>query len=97
MLLAGMITSLIAYRKDGYKIMAILAPLTMLGHYIYLAVAFVDSTFALHFVEVVLLVIIGPGVIHAFIGCFLGVFIKYKAQRGANYTIKLFEIIKEEK
>ena len=102
MLLAGMITGLIAYRKDSYKIMAILVPLAMLGDFVNVIVTFLtraSTTFGsdigldtyLAFQKIL------PGGIFVFIGCFLGILIKYKVQRGANFTIKLLEKMKEEK
>ena len=102
MLLAGMITGLIAYRKDSYKIMAILVPIAMLGDFVYIIVLFLirsSTTFGSDIGLDVYLAFqkILPGGIFVFIGCFLGVLIKYKVQRGANFTIDLLEKIKGKK
>ncbi|MHA1126994.1 MAG: hypothetical protein ACTSSB_13340 [Candidatus Heimdallarchaeota archaeon] len=101
MLLAGLITGTIAYRKDSYKIMAIFVPLAMLGDFVYLIVLFlistnsigsdVDLSYLLAFLKIL------PGAIFVFIGCFLGILIKYKVQKDANFTIDLLDKIKAKK
>ena len=93
MILAGMSIGLVSFRKDGFKISLILAPITFIGSLIYILIIYYTSTtpFDIYLDDVLHLFKLGPGFILIFIGCFLGVFIKYKAQKGANFSLHLIK------
>ncbi|MHA1355414.1 MAG: hypothetical protein ACTSR1_09610, partial [Candidatus Heimdallarchaeota archaeon] len=96
LLISGLVIGVITYRKDGYKILGILAPLAMFGSTFYVIYDFYSvTTPSIDMQDVYSLAIIGTGVVFVFIGCFLGIFIKYKAQKGANFTMDLLEKIKK--
>ncbi|MHA1187014.1 MAG: hypothetical protein ACTSSK_09105, partial [Candidatus Heimdallarchaeota archaeon] len=96
LLISGLVIGVITYRKDGYKILGILAPLAMFGSTFYVIYDFYSvTTPSIDMQDVYSLAIIGPGVVFVFIGCFLGILIKYKAQKGANFTMDLLEKIKK--
>ena len=92
LLISGLIIAVITYRKDSYKIMAILAPLTMLGSFFYILYDFYSfTTPTVDMSDVISMAIIGPGAVFVFIGCFLGILIKYKAQKGKNFTMHILK------
>lgn len=99
MLISGMLVGSISFQKDGYKILSVLVPLAILGSFIFIILRFyapVSSPNAIDMMTALSLMQLGPGAILAFVGCFLGVYIKYKVQRGANFSLHFVEWTKKE-
>jgi len=94
--LAGIITGVICFRKNGFLITVILALLSMLGTFIWYVIDFYNTTIpnpTTSLSEVLFLLKFGPGLLFALLGCYLGVYIKFKKQKGANFDLP---VIKED-
>jgi len=95
LLVASFLISLIAFRKDGYLIVCVLTALMILGDFLYIILSFYGNETSLNqevtrgeFLSVIKFF---PGMLLVVIGSFLGVFTKYKKQKGMNFKLILIE------
>ncbi|MFW9923509.1 MAG: hypothetical protein ACFFDW_09530 [Candidatus Thorarchaeota archaeon] len=86
MIVTGITIGLISYRKNGIIIGMIIGIIASFSYMIYLAVLFYgDSSIGISTVLLMFENSIGGCIL--FLASILGCYIKYKAQRGANYTM----------
>ena len=94
LLISGFLTCLLAFRKDGYKILAALSFLMVLGDFLYIILDFYTTntpSYTITMKEVLSLLKFLPGVLAIASGSFLGVFLKYKRQKGMHFKLLLLE------
>jgi len=94
LLISGFLTCLLTFRKDGYKIMVALSFLMVLGDFLYVVLDFYTTNtppYTITMKEALSLLKFLPGVVAVACGSFLGVFLKYKKQKGMYFKLLLLE------